>query len=125
MDATFAHRRTARLALAIGIVLFAVVLAPSVRAEEWTKSYPISGRAQVRVDTNDGAVQIYTGDTKQVDRIGREPEFIDRPALTRRKNACIALSNRRSVPCCEENDHRPCRSGSNPRMSLSCTDCIP
>jgi len=67
MNATFAHRRTARLALAIGIVLFAVVLAPSVRAEEWTKSYPISGRAQVRVDTNDGAVQIYTGDTKQVD----------------------------------------------------------
>ena len=40
-------------------------LATSARAEEWTKSYPISGRAQVRVDTNDGAVRVMTaGQTK-------------------------------------------------------------
>jgi len=58
---------TARTALALGFVLSAAVLAPQARAEEWTKSYTVSGRAQVRVDTNDGAVQIYTGDTKQVD----------------------------------------------------------
>ena len=47
------------------------------------------------------------------------------PFLTRRKNATIALSRRRSVACCEENDHRTCRSGSNARISLSCADCCP
>jgi Putative adhesin len=61
------RRRTVRLTLAAGLLLSASVIAPQARAEEWTKSYTISGRAQVRVDTNDGAVQIYTGDSKQVD----------------------------------------------------------
>jgi hypothetical protein len=60
-------RRLIRLALASGFLLSAALLVPRLRAEEWTKSYTVSGRAQVRVDTNDGAVQIYTGDTKQVD----------------------------------------------------------
>jgi DUF4097 and DUF4098 domain-containing protein YvlB len=41
--------------------------AQSVRAEEWTKTYPVSGRAHVRVDTNDGAVRVSTGDNKQVE----------------------------------------------------------
>ena len=36
-------------------------------AEEWNKSYTVAGRAHVRVDTNDGAVRISTGDTKQVE----------------------------------------------------------
>ena len=55
--------------LGIAFVAFAgvAVLAPRAHAEDWTKSYSISGRAQVRVDTNDGAVQIYTGDSKQVE----------------------------------------------------------
>jgi hypothetical protein len=48
-------------------MLSVAVLPPRAQAEDWTKSYTISGRAQVKVDTNDGAVQIYTGDTKQVD----------------------------------------------------------
>ena len=48
-------------------MLSVVVLRARAQAEEWTKSYTVSGRAQVRVDTNDGAVQIYTGDTKQVE----------------------------------------------------------
>jgi len=48
--------------------LFAISIAtPSVRAEDWTKSYSISGRANVRVETNDGAVQVYTGESKQVE----------------------------------------------------------
>jgi len=41
--------------------------APRAKAEEWTKSYPVSGRPQVRVDTNDGAVRVYTMDSKQVE----------------------------------------------------------
>ena len=45
----------------------AILAAPRASAEEWTKSYSISGRAQVRVDTNDGAVRVSTGDSKQVE----------------------------------------------------------
>jgi len=55
----------------LGIIGFALTAAASLpgtaRAEEWTKSYTISGRAQVRVDTNDGAVRIATGEGKQVE----------------------------------------------------------
>ena len=40
--------------------------ATSARADEWNKTYPISGRAQVRVETNDSNVTVYTGDQKQV-----------------------------------------------------------
>jgi hypothetical protein len=52
----------------IGVALLATTtLTMTARAEEWTKSYSISGRAQVRVDTNDGAVRIATGASKQVE----------------------------------------------------------
>lgn len=61
------QRIAAKAGIACAALIAAAALAPLARAEEWTKSYPISGRPQVRVDTNDGAVQIYTGDTKQVD----------------------------------------------------------
>jgi hypothetical protein len=37
------------------------------RAEEWTKSYTVSGRARVHVDSNDGSVRVTTGDSKQVE----------------------------------------------------------
>ena len=57
----------ARLGIAFVAFTGVAVLAPRAHAEDWTKSYSISGRAQVRVDTNDGAVQIYTGDSKQVE----------------------------------------------------------
>src|SRR4029077_18586492 len=45
----------------------AALTAGSVRAEEWTKSYTVSGRAHVRVDSNDGAVRVTTGDSKQIE----------------------------------------------------------
>jgi hypothetical protein len=60
-------RLTPRLAIACIALLAAATLAPRAHAEDWTKSYSISGRAQVRVDTNDGSVQIFTGDSKQVE----------------------------------------------------------
>jgi hypothetical protein len=61
-------RRAICMALPIAtLVAAAAFLAPSARAEEWNKSYTVSGRAQVRAETNDGAVQIFTGDSKQVE----------------------------------------------------------
>jgi hypothetical protein len=63
----FPYRPATKLAVALGFVMSAAIFAPRAKAEDWTKSYTVSGRAQVKVDTNDGAVQIYTGDTKQVD----------------------------------------------------------
>jgi DUF4097 and DUF4098 domain-containing protein YvlB len=60
-------RLTARRGIVFVALIAAATLAPRAHAEDWTKSYSISGRAQVRVDTNDGAVRIITGDTKEVD----------------------------------------------------------
>jgi hypothetical protein len=61
------NRTLARL----GVIAVTLVAAASVtsiaRAEEWTKAYTIAGRAQVRVDTNDGAVRIATAEGKQVE----------------------------------------------------------
>jgi hypothetical protein len=61
------HCTATRLGLACATILAAATLVPGARAEEWSKSYTISGRAQVRVDTNDGSVRIATGDSKQVE----------------------------------------------------------
>lgn len=54
-------------ALRPGAVLWGAVavlglagLSPAARAEETVKSYTVSGRAQVRVDTNDGSVRVLT-----------------------------------------------------------------
>ena len=56
------HRASARLGVTCAAFLAFAALAPRARAEEWTKSYTVSGRAQVRVDSNDGAVRIATGE---------------------------------------------------------------
>jgi hypothetical protein len=47
--------------------LAAGLLSAAVHAEEYTKSFNISNRASVHVDTNDGAVVVTTGDSKQVE----------------------------------------------------------
>ena len=63
-----ASRRTLkRIGFIAAGLLVTSNLASTARAEEFAKSYTISGRAQVRVDTNDGAVRIATGDAKQVE----------------------------------------------------------
>src|SRR3984893_6962279 len=56
-----------RLGIAFLGLLTAAAVAPRACAEDWAKSYSIVGRAQVRAETNDGAVQVYTGDSKQVE----------------------------------------------------------
>jgi Putative adhesin len=60
-------RTTAGLGMGCATILAALILATGARAEEWSRSYSISGRAQVRVDTNDGSVRIATSDSKQVE----------------------------------------------------------
>ena len=72
-----------RMAKLAGIATLAVAAAAStagnVQAEEWTKSYTISGRAHMRVDTNDGAVRVTTGDSKQIElRVIYEGYKLDR-----------------------------------------------
>jgi hypothetical protein len=52
----------------IGMAVFATGLfAATVHADEYTKSFTISNRASVHVDTNDGSVNVTTGDTQQVE----------------------------------------------------------
>ncbi len=43
------------------------LFAGGVQADEYAKTYSVSNRASVRVDTNDGSVNITTGDTKEVE----------------------------------------------------------
>lgn len=59
-----ATRNWAGLTLA-GMLL--VLLAPAVRADEVVKTFPVTGHARVRVQTDDGAVRVSTGDIKQVE----------------------------------------------------------
>jgi hypothetical protein len=61
------NRNLTRLGVIAVALVAAATLTATARAEEWTKSYTVSGRAQVRVETNDGAVRIATGDGKQVE----------------------------------------------------------
>jgi hypothetical protein len=64
----FSKRTLGRLGgLATLAVMASVLAAGSASAEEWTKSYSVSGRARVRVDSNDGSVRVTTGDSKQVE----------------------------------------------------------
>ncbi len=60
------QRPSIRLGIAIVTMIAAAAFVPRAQAEDWTKSFPVTGRAQVRVDTNDGAVRIMTSDTKEV-----------------------------------------------------------
>jgi len=52
-----------------GILAGAAMLAGAAagRAEEVLKTYPVTGHAKVRVETDDGAVRVSTGDIKQVE----------------------------------------------------------
>ena len=58
--------RTGILSIA-ATLLGAVLFTPPARAEEVVKTFTVSGRAQVHVDTNDGSVKLVTGDSKQVE----------------------------------------------------------
>jgi Putative adhesin len=63
------HRRTnaIRLSIACAALLTTAMVAPRAQAEDVVKSYTVTGRANVHVDTNDGSVRVTTGDNKQVE----------------------------------------------------------
>jgi hypothetical protein len=56
--------RSASICVAL---LAAGPLAATVHAEDYAKSFSVSNRANVHVDTNDGSVTVTTGDSKQVE----------------------------------------------------------
>lgn len=61
-------RKIARRLGTAGAAIFALtLLAPGLRAEEWTKTYPVTARPQVRIHTNDGAVRVYTSEAQQIE----------------------------------------------------------
>jgi hypothetical protein len=69
MNSPFSLQKT-RLPFALRLMLLIAVCAiaaGTASAEEWTKSYSVSGRARVRVDSNDGSVRVTTGDSKQIE----------------------------------------------------------
>jgi putative adhesin len=54
-----------RISIAAAAALLSLVALP-VRAEQWTKVYKITGRPDVRVTTNDAAIEVSAGDAKEV-----------------------------------------------------------
>lgn len=55
-----------RMGVGCAALLAAVAWAPRAHATDWSQNYTISGRANVRIDTNDGSVRITTSDSKTV-----------------------------------------------------------
>jgi hypothetical protein len=57
-----------RFGIVAGALLVAAVFTPHAKATDWpSKTYNISGRANVRIDTNDGSVRVTTSDSKTVE----------------------------------------------------------
>jgi hypothetical protein len=67
----------------IGMALVATGLfATTVHADDYTKSYSVSTRANVRVETDDGSVVVTTGDTKNVEfRVEYQGYTLDKSLL--------------------------------------------
>jgi DUF4097 and DUF4098 domain-containing protein YvlB len=65
----FAQDRSSavRAASVCAALLAAAAVSGTAQAEQYAKSYTISSRASVHVDTNDGSVRVTTGDTQQVE----------------------------------------------------------
>ena len=68
MRAFLRTARARRLELACtAIAVVAMSAAPRVHAEDVTKSFAVSGRPHVQVETNDASVRVTTSDAKQVE----------------------------------------------------------
>jgi len=67
MDVILRHPRVIRFGVAAAALVAAGALARGVRAEEVVKSYSVTGRAQVKVETNDAGVHVTSGEGKQVE----------------------------------------------------------
>lgn len=51
----------------LALVLLLAVFPISARADEWSHSYPVTGKPEVAVDANDGDVEVLVGSSQQVD----------------------------------------------------------
>src|SRR5438046_10523936 len=60
-------QRSAAIRMGIACAALLAISAVAARAEDVTKSFAVSGRANVRVETNDGSVRVTSGDAKQVE----------------------------------------------------------
>ena len=60
--------RTRSMALIVPLMLIAALsVVPRAHADEWHKTYNVSGKATVHLETNDGTVRVSTWDGKQID----------------------------------------------------------
>src|SRR5437667_10367850 len=59
--------RSAGIRLGIASIALLAASAVAARAEDVTKSFAVTGRPNVRVETNDGSVRVTSGDAKQVE----------------------------------------------------------
>ena len=59
--------RSALIRVGIACAVLLTASAAATRAEEVVKPFTVSGRANVRVETNDGSVRVSTSDSKQVE----------------------------------------------------------
>ena len=50
-----------------GIVLLSLVAAAPARADEWSKKYSVSAKPNLRVDVNDGSIEIFSTDQKEIE----------------------------------------------------------
>ena len=66
MELLLFRSNTIRIGIS-SLALLAAPVAPSASAEEVVKTYTVAGRANVRVETNDGSVRVTASDTKQVE----------------------------------------------------------
>lgn len=56
-----------RMCMALAVIAAMGGLAPRAAAEEVAKAFTVSGRANVRINTNDGSVRVSASDSKQVE----------------------------------------------------------
>jgi DUF4097 and DUF4098 domain-containing protein YvlB len=61
------HRLLTSIGLGIACAVLLAASVPGASAEDYVKSFPLVGRADVRIETNDGAVCVFTADVKQVE----------------------------------------------------------
>ena len=60
-------RRFWLAAFALAALILSTLAVTPARAEDWSKTYKLSGRPNLRVITNDGHVDLYSSDSSQID----------------------------------------------------------
>ncbi len=56
-----------RIPLLAGLIVLGLAAAAPARADEWSKKYSVTGKPDVRVDANDGSIEIHSYDQKEIE----------------------------------------------------------